>query len=54
MFGAWDNFYRMVDAATGKLITKVDVGERCYSGAAIEDGNIWVGSASGHFYCLGK
>jgi outer membrane protein assembly factor BamB len=54
MFGAFDSYYRMVDAATGKLITKVDIGERCYSGAAIEDGFIWVGSASGYFYCLGK
>ena len=43
----------MLEAATGKSIWKFDMTDRSHSGAAIEDGHIWVGSGSGHMYCFG-
>jgi outer membrane protein assembly factor BamB len=54
LFGSYDNFYRMLDADTGALIWKFDIEERSHSGAAIENGHIWVGGASGYFYCFGS
>jgi outer membrane protein assembly factor BamB len=53
LFGAYDEHYRMVDAATGKLIWKHDIGGRSHSAAAVEGGHVWVGGASGSFYCFG-
>jgi outer membrane protein assembly factor BamB len=53
VFGSYDEKYRMVDAETGALLWDYDIGGRSHSGAAIEDGHIWIGGASGYFYCFG-
>ena len=37
----------------GKELWKYDIGDRCHSGCAIEDGHFWVGGASGYYYCFG-
>jgi len=53
VYGSYDKYYRMLDAETGALIWKYDIEERTHAGAAIEGGYVWVGGASGYFYCFG-
>lgn len=52
LFGAYDDVYRMLDATTGAVLWEFDIEDRSHSACAIEDGRIFVGGASGWFYCF--
>jgi len=54
IFGGIDRHLHVVDAKTGKAIQKVKVPGRIISTPCIVGGTIWVGTATGWFYCFGS
>ncbi len=53
IFGGIDNHLHVIDAKTGKLMQKVKTPGRIISTPCIVGGNIWVGTATGYFFCFG-
>ena len=53
VFGSRDAHLYVVDAASGTEISRVKVDGRIISSPCIVDGTIWVGTATGWFYCFG-
>lgn len=53
VFGGRDAHLYVVDANSGKEISRVRVDGRIISSPCIVDGTIWVGTATGWFYCFG-
>jgi outer membrane protein assembly factor BamB len=52
IFGAYDARLHMLDAQTGKRIWRMGMGGRVISTPIVVDGVIWVGNATGTFFCL--
>lgn len=53
IFGGIDNKLYMLDAITGKEIWSARTSGRLISSPCIVDGHIWIGTATGWFYCFG-
>ena len=53
IFGSRDKHLYIVDAQSGKLIWRTRVDGRIISSPCVVDGYIWVGTATGKFYCFG-
>ena len=53
IFGGRDFHLYMLDANTGKEIWKYKCDGRIISSPCIVDGHVWVGTATGWFYCFG-
>ena len=53
IFGSRDSKLYIVDAKTGKEISHNKVSGRIISSPCVVDGHVWVGTATGWFYCFG-
>jgi outer membrane protein assembly factor BamB len=53
VFGSYDHNLYLLDAGTGREIYRHDMGGRVISTPCIVDGFIYVGTATGRFFCLG-
>ena len=53
VFGSYDHHLHVVDSKTGRGISKLNLSGRCISTPIVVDGHIYVGTATGTFYCLG-
>jgi outer membrane protein assembly factor BamB len=53
IFGSRDGHLYNVDAASGREIWRQRVDGRIISSPCIVDGYIWIGTATGWFYCFG-
>jgi outer membrane protein assembly factor BamB len=52
VFGDKAGWINVIDAADGKLITDLKIGDNVNSTPAILDGRIYVGAFNGQLYCL--
>jgi outer membrane protein assembly factor BamB len=53
LFGAYDAHLHLLDAASGRLLSKTKMPGRVLSSPCVVKGHVWIGTATGWFYCLG-
>ena len=53
VFGCHDFHVYMLDAASGREISRLKLDGRIISSPCIVGGKVWIGTATGYFYCLG-
>ena len=53
IFKSYDHYLYSIDRNSGKLLDKLKLDGRCISTPIIYQGSVYVGTATGSFYCIG-